>query len=48
MACRATPAVGFYVIFQTRVGVLPPTSKYREASLKTRRSQDFLTSFEVF
>ena len=30
-----------YVIFQTRVGVLPPISKYRETSLKTRRSRIF-------
>ena len=35
------------VRFQTRVGVLPPISKYRETSLKTRRSRAFLTSFEV-
>ena len=36
------------VIFQTRVGVLPPIFKYRQTSLKTRRSRAFLTSFEVF
>ena len=37
----------FDVIFQVRVGVLPPISRYRETSWKTRRSRVFLTSFEV-
>ena len=33
------------VIFETRVGVLPLISKYRETSLKTRRSQAFFDEF---
>ena len=34
-----------YVIFQTRVGVLPSISKYRETSLKTRWSRVFFNEF---
>ena len=32
----------YYLIFQTRVGVLPPIPKYNETSLKTTRSRVFL------
>ena len=34
-------------MFQARVGVLPPISRYREARWKTRRSRVFLTSFQI-